>query len=78
MTQTVFLTIVILVVGLVLREQLYQIKQIVKKKEMQDICKYINQAEVYMRDKNNKSVDFSARISRHIYSKHDCIIIDID
>ncbi len=36
MAQTIFLAILIFVVGLVLQEKLYQIKKILKKKELQD------------------------------------------
>lgn len=78
MTQTIFLTIIILVVGLVLREQLYQIKKILKEKEMEDICNYLNQEKIYIRNKDCKAINFKAHIITCVDSNENCIIIDIE
>lgn len=78
MTQTIFLTIIILVVGLVLREQLYQIKKILEKKEMEDICNYLNKEKIYIRNKDCKVINFYAHMVTCVDSKENCIIIDIE
>ena len=45
---------------------------------MEDVCKYINEKEVYIRNKSGKGVGFYAHIARHENSYHDCIIIDLN
>lgn len=73
----VVILIVIFVISFVFYEQIYQIKKILQKKELQDICDYINNKEVYMRDKECNPKNFHAHIIRHENSNHDSIIIDI-
>lgn len=52
MTSTEFLSLLILVVGLILRNAIYKIKQRdIKEKDMYNICEYLNSQEVYIRDK---------------------------
>lgn len=77
MTQTVFLTIIILIVGLILREQLWQIKKILKRKEMQDICDYLNSGKINIRDKSCNIRNFNAHIVKYTDSNDDSIIIDL-
>ena len=76
--ETVLISLIVLVVGLVLREELFKIKRIVQRKEMKDVCDYLNIREVYIRDKNGKCVNFFAHIATHENSNHDCLIIDLD
>ena len=72
------IAILILIVGLVLREELFKIKRILQEKEMKDVCDYINFREVYIRDKNGRCINFFAHIARRENSNHDCIMIDLD
>ena len=51
------IAILILIVGLVLREELFKIKRILQKKEMKDVCDYINIREVYIRDENGNVIN---------------------
>lgn len=74
----IVIAILILIVGLVLREELFKIKRTLQKKEMQDVCDYINDKQVFIRTKDCKGVGFQAHIARHENSYHDCIIIDLD
>ena len=72
------IAILILIVGLVLREELFKIKRILQKKEMKDVCDYINIREVYIRDKNGRCINFFAHIARRENSNHEYIMIDLD
>jgi hypothetical protein len=74
----IVIAILILIVGLVLREELFKIKRTLQKKEMQDVCDYINDKQVFIRTKDCKGVGFHAHVARHENSYHDCIIIDLD
>ena len=77
MTATVFLSLLILFVGFILRNAIYKIKQRdVKEKDMYDICEYLNSQEVYVRDKKCKTHNFKAHIVRRV-DKDDLIIIDL-
>ena len=74
----IVLALLILIVGLVLRHELYKIKILLQQQKMEDVCKYLNDKEVYIRNKDGKGVGFYAHVARHENSYHDCIIIDID
>ena len=77
MTHTVFLTIIILIVGIILREQLYQIKKFLKRKELLDICKYLNTEKIYIRDVDCNCLEFRAHLVKYVDSNDDIIVIDI-
>jgi hypothetical protein len=78
MTSTVFLSLLILFVGFILRDSIYKIKQNnIKEKDMYDICEYLNSQEVYIRDKKCKTHKFKAHIVHHVDKKDDIIIIDL-
>lgn len=74
----IVIALLILIVGLVLRHELYKIKTLLQQQKMEDVCKYINEKEVYIRNKSGKGVGFYAHIARHENSYHDCIIIDLN
>ena len=63
--------------SLILREQLWQIKKILKRKEMQDICNYLNSGKINIRDKNCNMCNFNAHIVKYTDSNDDSIIIDL-
>lgn len=74
----IVIALLVLIVGLVLRHELYKIKTLLQRQKMEDVCKYINEKEVYIRNKGGKGIGFYAHVARHENSYHDCIIIDID
>ena len=77
MTATVFLSLLILFVGFILRDAIYKIKQQdIKEKDMYNICEYLNSQEVYVRDKECKTHKFKAHIVYRV-DKDDIIIIDL-
>lgn len=77
MIATMFLTFIILVVGLKIINEVCEVKRILAQKESQDICRYLNDKEVYIRDAKCNTLDFYAHVVRKQYSEHDCIVIDI-
>lgn len=78
MTSTIFLSLLILVVGFILRDAIYKIKQSnIKEKDMYDICEYLNSQKVYIRDKKCKTYKFKAHIVRRVDKKDDIIMIDL-
>lgn len=74
----IVIVLLILIVGLVLLAELFKIKRSLQKKEMKDVCDYINIRKVYVRDKNGKCINFFAHIARRENSNHDCLMIDLD
>lgn len=74
----VVILIVIFVISFAFCEQIHQIKKILQKKELQDICDYINNKEVYMRDKDCKPKNFHAHIINRENSNHTSIMIDVE
>ena len=78
LTPTGLIVIITLIVGLVLRNELWKIKQMLKQKELEDICNYLNTKEVYIRTKDCKLVNCYAHIIRFQDSNEEKIMIDID
>lgn len=78
LTPTTLIVVITLIVGLVLREELWKIKQMLKQKELEEICNYLNTKEVYIRTKDCKLVNFYAHIIRFQDSNEEKIMIDID
>lgn len=78
MTATIFLSLLILFVGFILRDAIYKIKQRdIKEKDMYYICEYLNSQEVHVRDKKCKTHKFKAHIVHHVDKENDIIIIDL-
>jgi hypothetical protein len=78
MTSTIFLSLLILFVGFILRNAIYKVKQRdIKERCMYDICEYLNSQEVYIRDKKSKTHKFKAHIVHHVDKDDDIIIIDL-
>lgn len=75
LTPTTLIVIITLIVGLVLRNDLWNTRQMLKRKELEDICNFLNTKEVYIRTKENKLV---AHIVNDVQENDNKIIIDID
>ena len=78
LTPTGLIVIITLIVGLVLINELWKIKQMLKEKELEDICNYLNTKEVYIRTKDCKLVNFYAHVVHYVQEDDDKIMIDID
>lgn len=78
LTPTGLIVVITLIVGLVLRNELWKIKQLLKEKELEEICKYLNTKEVYIRTKDCKLADFHAHIVRIMDTNEEKIMIDIN
>ena len=78
LTPTALIVVITLIVGLVLRNELWKIKQMLKRKELEEICNYLNTKEVYIRTKDCKLVDFYAHVVHNVQEDDDKIIIDIN
>lgn len=74
----IILSIVFITVGIiVLRQDIYKLQQLLKEKEMDDICHYINN-KVYVRTKNCKILEHRAHVVRLSDTNEYKIIIDLE
>lgn len=78
LTPTALIVVTTLIVGLILRNELWKIKQMLKQKELEEICNYLNTKEVYIRTKDCKLVDFHAHVVHYVQEDDNKIMIDID
>lgn len=72
-----FIFCIALVWGIYITNSLYELKIVCKRKELDDICDYLNTKEVYIRDKNCKLIPFEAHKVHYVEQDSDKIIIDL-
>ena len=68
-----FIFCIALICGFYISNSLYELKKICKRKELDDICDYLNTKEVYIKDKYCRLISFEA----HKDQDSDKIIIDL-
>ena len=71
-----FIFCIALIWGIYITNSLYELKMLCRRKELVDICNYLNTGEVYIRDKDCKLIPFEAH---KVYTEKDNnkIIIDL-
>lgn len=72
-----FIFCIALIWGIYISNSLYELKKICKRKELDDICDYLNTKEVYIRDKDCRMVSFEAHKVHYVNQDSDKIIIDL-
>lgn len=79
MIETMFLSLLILIVGLILRNAIYNIKQSnIKEKNVYEVCNYLNTHKIYIRDKDCTIHKYKTHVVSHYPEKSDySIVIDI-
>jgi hypothetical protein len=77
MTSTVFIAIIILIVGFAIRHELDNIKRMLYTKDYHDICDTLNSKNTIVRDLDSKSIPFHAHVAYGKDTDKDIIVIDI-
>ena len=78
MTTTVFLSLLILLVGFILRNAIYELKQqCIKEMTMREVSNYLNSHNVIVRDKKLKTHEFRSHVVLNSDKEDSVIIIDI-
>lgn len=78
MTTTVFLSLLILLVGFILRNAIYELKQqCIKEMTMREVSNYLNSHNVIVRDKKLKTHKFRSHVVLNSDKEDSVIIIDI-
>ena len=72
-----FILVIALIWGIYITNSLYELKNLCKRKELDDICNYLNTKEVYIRDKDCKLIPFEAHKVYYVDQDSDKIIIDL-
>lgn len=66
-----------LIWGIYITNSLYELKMMCKRKELDDICNYLNTNNVYIRDKDCNLIPFEAHKVHYVEQDDDKIIIDL-
>lgn len=65
-----------LIWGIYITNSLYELKMMCKRKELDDICNYLNN-NIHIRDKDCKLISFKAHKVHYVDQNDDKIIIDL-
>lgn len=72
-----FIFCIALIWGIYITNSLYELKRVCKRKELDEICNYLNTNKVYVRNKDCKLVPFEAHKVYYVDQDSDKIIIDL-
>lgn len=72
-----FIFCIALIWGIYITNSLYELKMLCRRKELDDICNYLNTKEVYVRDKDCRLISFEAHKVHYVEKDCDKIIIDL-